>query len=138
MIGNSILLLDQVLRNGAGSTSQCNTIWYQSLLYKVVFMTQRRRVKLSAMREFPEEMASEDNFRFADITYSIRLNHLKILVFIGDSQGIPWVFQFQLKGLKDEIPITDGSWLIYEVDFARLTSFGKHFSIGYFVNLASC
>jgi hypothetical protein len=84
MIGNCILLLDQVLRNGAGSTSQCNTIWYKSFLYKVVLITQRRRVKLSAILEFPEEMASEDNFRFADDTYFIRPNHLKMLVFIGD------------------------------------------------------
>jgi hypothetical protein len=37
----------QVLRNGAGSTGQCNTIWYKSFLYKVVFMTFKRRVKLS-------------------------------------------------------------------------------------------
>ena len=32
----------------ASSTGRCNTIWYKSFLYKVVFMTQRRRVKLSA------------------------------------------------------------------------------------------
>src|ERR1700726_804282 len=32
----------------AGSTGRCNTIWYKSFPYKVVFMTQRIRVKLSA------------------------------------------------------------------------------------------
>src|SRR5580700_4967174 len=31
----------------AGSTGRCNTICYKSFLYKVVFMTVRRRFKLS-------------------------------------------------------------------------------------------
>src|SRR5712664_2585460 len=34
----------------ASSTDRCSTIWYKSFLYKVVFMTQRIRVKLSAMQ----------------------------------------------------------------------------------------
>src|SRR6202790_4182791 len=33
---------------GAGSTGRCNTICYKSFFYKVVFVRQRRRIKLSA------------------------------------------------------------------------------------------
>src|ERR1700692_2554323 len=39
-----------IRRSGASSTGRCNTICYKSFLYKVVFMTQRIRVKLSAMQ----------------------------------------------------------------------------------------
>jgi hypothetical protein len=38
-------------------------------------------------RELWRDVGAEDYLRIADDSYSIRPNHLKILVFIGDLQG---------------------------------------------------
>ncbi len=90
----------QFLRKCAGSTGHGNTIWYKSFLYKVVFMTQRRRVKLSANQRTDMWSRWKARQLLHEIGRAFGKGHVSIQFMLSQHGGIAQDHQHGMSGEK--------------------------------------
>src|SRR6202790_4074638 len=73
---------------GAGSTGRCNTICYKSVFYKVVFVRQRRRIKLSANQRNDMWSRWKTGQSLHEIGRAFSKNHVSIQFMLAQHGGI--------------------------------------------------